>query len=141
MGLIGKSADRLSLTWTDSDFFILARALFEPSAIFFLPVTDAPILGGGAWNREYLCPAVSFYPNSRFTAMQKFTYYLEVEILQLLLLLDVQIVIRPEQRSGISRTGLFFRCTLGSQQRISRKKGKKGKLQKSKLRCQIIRNK
>ena len=32
-------------------------------------------------------------------------------------------------------------CTLGSQQRISRKKGKKGKLQKSKLRCQIIRNK
>ena len=39
MGLIGKSADRLSLTWTDSDFFILARALFEPTVIFFLPVT------------------------------------------------------------------------------------------------------
>ena len=41
--------------------------------------------------------------------MQKFTYYLEVEILQLLLLLDVQIVIRPGHRSGIPRTGLFFR--------------------------------
>ena len=138
MGLIGKSADRLSLTWTDSDFFILARALFEPTVIFFLPVTD---FGRRGLESRIFMACCVFLPEFKIYGNVKFTYYLEVEILQLLLLLDVQIVIRPEQRSGISRTGLFFRCTLGSQQRISRKKGKKGKLQKSKLRCQIIRNK
>ena len=106
MGLIGKSADRLSLTWTDSDFFILARALFEPTVIFFLPVTD---FGRRGLESRIFMACCVFLPEFKIYGNVKFTSYLEVEILQLLLLLDVQIVIRPGQRSGIPRTGLSLR--------------------------------